>query len=121
MKLSEHFTREELACRCGCGRIGRWPKRLKELVMRLEKLRRLSGDMHVKITSGYRCPKHNKAVGGVDGSYHTLDMAADVYIEGFDVRETALLAKAAGFKGIGRYFKQGFVHCDTGEKRTWDE
>ncbi|MBR5846187.1 MAG: peptidase M15 [Bacteroidaceae bacterium] len=31
------------------------------------------------VSSGYRCPMLNKEVGGVEGSYHTRGMAADIY------------------------------------------
>ena len=32
----------------------------------------------IYITSGYRCPALNRKVGGVEGSYHTRGMAADI-------------------------------------------
>ena len=32
----------------------------------------------IYITSGYRCPALNEEVGGVEGSYHTRGMAADI-------------------------------------------
>lgn len=32
----------------------------------------------LSITSGFRCNRHNKAVGGAEQSFHTLGMAADV-------------------------------------------
>ena len=32
----------------------------------------------IYITSGYRCPALNKKVGGVENSYHTRGMAADI-------------------------------------------
>ena len=32
----------------------------------------------IYITSGYRCAELNKKVGGVEGSYHTRGMAADI-------------------------------------------
>ena len=32
----------------------------------------------IYITSGYRCPELNKKVGGVENSYHTRGMAADI-------------------------------------------
>lgn len=36
----------------------------------------------VKISSGYRCPKLNKAVGGVTNSQHIRGQAADIKIQG---------------------------------------
>ena len=32
----------------------------------------------IYITSGYRCPALNRKVGGVENSYHTRGMAADI-------------------------------------------
>lgn len=46
----------------------------------LEPLRRLIA-MPVVITSGYRCPKLNKAVGGVPNSWHTQGNAADIRVK----------------------------------------
>lgn len=63
--LSEHFTENEFACPC-CGVV----LVQSELVEKLEDLRRIASGP-VVITSGYRCPAHNKAVGGVENSYHT--------------------------------------------------
>lgn len=37
----------------------------------------------VIITSGYRCPKVNKLVGGVNNSQHMSGYAADFHIKGF--------------------------------------
>lgn len=42
---------------------------------------------HVKlpivVNSGYRCPEHNKRVGGVANSQHIFGKAADIYVEGW--------------------------------------
>ena len=46
--------------------------------MVLEPLRQHCGI--ITITSGYRCPQLNLAVGGVSGSQHTLGEAADIFI-----------------------------------------
>lgn len=56
--LSPHFVEAELACRC-CGKLQINP----ELVTKLEALRQLVGKP-VLVNSGYRCPAHNRAVGG---------------------------------------------------------
>lgn len=37
----------------------------------------------ILITSGYRCPKINRLVGGVDNSQHMSGCAADFYVMGF--------------------------------------
>lgn len=40
----------------------------------------------IKITSGYRCPRLNKAIGGSQRSYHSFGMAGDceLYIDGIE-------------------------------------
>lgn len=42
----------------------------------------------VIISSGYRCPDLNKAVGGVSNSQHMKGQAADIYLGGDTNRET---------------------------------
>jgi uncharacterized protein YcbK (DUF882 family) len=86
MKLSEHFTLSEFRCRCGCGGESQ-PEilaNLKRVAAMLEKVRQAIGGKALIVTSGYRCLKHNEAVGGVmpsersDGSLHLTGQAADV-------------------------------------------
>lgn len=70
----------------------------------------------VHISSGYRCPIHNKNVGGATGSRHAKGQAADIYIDGVAPAEIAKYAEGLGVKGIGLYEtdKDGhFVHVDT--------
>ena len=70
----------------------------------------------VTITSGYRCEKHNKAVGGATGSYHAKGQAADIVVSGVAPAEVAKYAESIGIKGIGLYEtnRDGhFVHVDT--------
>jgi len=65
------------------------------------------------ITSGYRTPEHNAAVGGVPDSAHTTGNAFDVsiveYTEADVVRIVAALVQV-GFRRIGR--ARTFVHAD---------
>lgn len=68
------------------------------------------------VSSGYRCPVHNKSVNGATSSRHMKGQAADVYIEGVEPIEIARYAESIGVKGIGLYEtdKDGyFVHVDT--------
>jgi zinc D-Ala-D-Ala carboxypeptidase len=44
----------------------------------LEKLRVLNGSNPLILSSGYRCPRLNKAIGGVKNSQHMQGQAADV-------------------------------------------
>lgn len=114
-RLSEHFIEDEFACPC-CGTVLVQP----DLVEKLEGLRRLAGGP-VAVTSGYRCPAHNKTVGGVENSYHTQGMAADVFVCAISSPQLAEMAEQAGFDGIGVYQEQGFVHVDVrGYPARWE-
>jgi uncharacterized protein YcbK (DUF882 family) len=78
MMLSEHFTLAEFRCRCGCGGESK-PEilvNLKKVAAMLEQVRQACGGRAV--TSGYRCPKHNAAVGGAKGSLPLEGKAASV-------------------------------------------
>lgn len=75
MKLSEHFDDTEFKCRCGCGEA----KVSSRLISALEELRTIVGKPLI-IHSGYRCPEHNKAIGGAVNSQHCLGTAADVRV-----------------------------------------
>jgi len=121
--LSNHVFRKDFACKCGCGKIGKYAANLKEVIKRIEKMYDLQGGLlPIIITSGYRCPKHNEEVGGVPNSYHCQDMAVDLYIPGWGPEKIANLAERAGFRGIGVYWGQGFVHCDIRkDKYRWYE
>ena len=69
----------------------------------------------VRITSGYRCPDHNRAQRGKKGSQHLLGNAADLVIDGLSVVEMYCLADkvvAVRDGGIGLYPKDGIIHVD---------
>lgn len=77
------------------------------------------------IISGYRSPKTNtmlrgKSSGVAKKSFHMLGQAMDMNLEGADlthVRSAALDVPVTG--GVGIYGSSGFVHVDTGPRRTW--
>jgi hypothetical protein len=75
-----------------------------------------------KITSGYRNPKRNKNVGGVEKSQHLYHKAVDVVLD--DTSHEASLrfiqiASKNGISGIGVYDTPGFLHIDIGPRRFW--
>lgn len=114
-RLSEHFQLYEFE-----SRDTREVRLSPELVERLERLRSLVGQP-VLVLSGYRTPELNAQVGGVAGSFHTKGLAADVTWDGFRVDVAAHAAEQAGFDGIGRYARKGFVHVDVrGYLARWE-
>lgn len=69
-----------------------------------------------EITSAYRSPRYNRAVGGKTRSYHMQNMATDIQFRGISPYHVAYVAKQLRTQGyykggIGRY--SGFVHVDT--------
>lgn len=86
-----------------------------QLVEYLQKIRDHFGKPII-ISSGYRCERHNRSVGGATASKHKAGMAADIMISGVAPSEVAKYAESIGVKGIGLYetAKDGyFVHIDT--------
>ena len=66
----------------------------------------------ITITSGYRCEKHNTAVGGAKNSQHMQGIAADIKVSGKEPSEVYKLLneKYPNKYGIGLY--KGWVHLD---------
>lgn len=61
--------------------------------------------------SGYRTPKYNKKVGGVPNSFHIQGRVSDITVN-CNLRGIVKLAKEIGYRGIGIYTEQSFVHVD---------
>lgn len=117
--LSKNFTRKDFKCPCGCTR----QMVDSELVEKLQAIRDKLGKP-IKITSGYRCLKHNQAVNGGTNSRHRYGMAADWRMKDRSLNpvELGILAVEAGFGGVGIYWygNYAFVHADTrNAKATW--
>lgn len=77
----KHFTERELRCRC-CGQL---PPSVRDnitsLVANILDPARDQLGAPIIVTSGYRCPAHNAAVGGVPNSQHLRGEAADIYCD----------------------------------------
>ena len=85
MKLSKNFTLEELIFSITANNhgISNTPNAevkaaLKRLAVEVLQPIRDAWGQPIVVTSGYRCPKLNAAVGGVKGSQHLLGQAADI-------------------------------------------
>ncbi|MGP8050559.1 MAG: YcbK family protein [Desulfobaccales bacterium] len=122
--LSPNFSRQEFACHC-CGKLPPdWlPGETPPLVNALEQLRAAAGNQGVIIVSGFRCVRHNRAVGGEPDSQHLIGKAADIHLNGHTLPQTYEVAQAIPpfvEGGIGYYPEQHFVHLDVrGHEARW--
>jgi hypothetical protein len=90
-QLSPHFTLSELTYSdtANARGIDNTPsdddtQRLSDLANdTLEGIRSICGSVPVTVTSGYRCPQLNTAVGGASNSAHLYGSAADIVIPTF--------------------------------------
>lgn len=87
------FKFEEFRCQC-CGGLPPLAKEnIESLVDNvLDPLREKYGKP-IKVNSGYRCPKHNLAVGGATQSQHMKGEAADIAPMDGDARELERLVE----------------------------
>ena len=107
-----NFSARELACRCGCSTPVGIDRNLKKLAEKLQQLRDLAG-APIIVASGYRCPLHNKAVGGAAHSQHMQGVAADIWSKKLNPQQLFVLAeKIPEFErgGIGIY--STWIHVD---------
>ncbi|KQC10526.1 MAG: peptidase M15, partial [Candidatus Cloacimonas sp. SDB] len=68
------FSKKEFNCSC-C----ETSNISANLVLKLDLARELAETPFI-ITSGYRCPKHNREVGGVKDSAHVKGLAVDIAV-----------------------------------------
>jgi uncharacterized protein YcbK (DUF882 family) len=69
----------------------------------------------IKITSGYRTPAHNKAVGGSPKSQHITGNAVDIVVSGMTPKQVQTALKNwSGGMGLGTTF----THLDTRPTKT---
>ena len=120
MDFGTNFERKEFACKGSscCGHSCEMDQRVLD---NANKLRDRLGEP-LNISSGFRCPVHNKNVGGEYNSYHTRGLAIDVWIGSgnYSTNEIAEIALECGFDTAVAYPGQGFVHCDMrGYRATW--
>jgi zinc D-Ala-D-Ala carboxypeptidase len=82
--LSPHFSLEEFCASQTASRLGIYNKptavvyaRLQETAARMEKVRELLGDRPIVVSSAFRSPQLNRAIGGAAGSAHQFGYAVD--------------------------------------------
>ena len=107
--VTEHFLYSDFVCPC-CDALKITPGFYRHLRL----LERMRGELGfpIVVNSGYRCARHNRAVGGAAHSWHLL-FATDVRpVDGASEKLAAMYdaAERLGFGGIGRY--ETFIHLD---------
>lgn len=116
--VTAHFSKYEFRCRDGseheidCG-----------LLAMLEAIR-CHFNSPVTITSGYRSPNYNAAVGGASNSQHLYGTAADFQVSGLDIKEVYRWCdEMFPVSGLGLYHRGGWgwVHIDNrGSRARWN-
>ena len=108
-KLTDHFTKEEFDCQCGCGNADIFIS--ENLVFQLECVRIHYGKP-MRINSGIRCLSHNRAIGSRDTSSHIKGLAVDISCKDMGTRLELVkrLLRDGEFTRIG--FHKDFIHVD---------
>lgn len=126
MLQNKYFSINEFKCKCGkCELPEGMPT--DSLVQALVEIREYF-DKPLIINSAYRCPTHNKKIGGASKSRHTHGDAVDFVIKGVPTKEVfnhvlqtyndAPFGIALSINDNDVY--RGFVHLDTrGYKARW--
>lgn len=118
MKISEHFTSEELSFSATAARLGlnNTPNaivitNLDRIAVLMEKIRTLLGGRPILVHSGYRSTQVNQAVGGVTTSAHCLGLACDFDCCEFGTPyEIAMAILKSGIEYDQLILEYGWVH-----------
>ncbi len=97
--------------RCKCRRCGDGANKMdRAFLEQLQRARTLAG-VGFSLTSAYRCPDHNRAVGSRSQN-HPMGMAVDIRATTSPVRGRILVGLVkAGFRRIGIHHT--FIHADS--------
>ena len=121
-QLSAHFNVREFRCKCGSTHdilIS------SELIDKLEQLHAAFHCSKIIVTSGYRCPTHDKNVGGNGSGQHTKGTAADIccYAQDGSIISSKLVcckAQDIGFTGIANIDSSyQYTHVDVRTSGKW--
>jgi zinc D-Ala-D-Ala carboxypeptidase len=117
-----YFRPEEFDCKCKKCKDngeGRGVDMMEDYFLQMLDDARHKAGIPFVITSGYRCPSHNRAVGGVANSAHTKGLAADIACS--DERSRGYIIGAlyeASFNRIGIH--PDFIHVDDDDSKSAD-
>lgn len=108
----KYFKDSEFTCKCGCG-----------LNLQKDGIKRIADEIRehfgrpVTVTSGTRCAKHNKEVGGVSNSWHLHGNAMDIIVSGVSANDVYNYASQIVAQGRARYtykITSSALHIDDG-------
>lgn len=113
--LTKDFRASEFFCPC-C----KYALIDLEMIVVVQKIREFLAKT-VTVNSGWRCPKHNEAIGGAEFSVHLRGGAADLTWSTAkrDLKSEVfrnIIRKIPGIKGIG--WGKTFLHIDVWMERT---
>lgn len=121
-QLSKHFNSKEFECKC---KVCDEQIVSEVLLEKLEQVRERYGKP-ISVTSGYRCPDHNKTIGGKPGSSHMSGLAVDISPSIITLDDLDSLYEICYniFDNIGDGRAKKFIHVDVREpknngKRHW--
>jgi hypothetical protein len=109
--LTAHFALEELAC-TQHREIDNTPPpevvaNLRTTAARMEEVRRLLGDRVISVSSGYRCARLNRIVGGARTSAHLTGHAVDFNCHGFGPPKAICRALAGSAIAFDQLIEEG--------------
>lgn len=114
-KLSEHFSLEELIATQHRQIDNRPPpevvETLRDTARRMEEVRRLLGNRVITVSSGYRSPRLNRAVGGARNSAHLTGHAVDFNCYSFGRPKAVCRALAGADLAFDQLIEEGtWIH-----------
>jgi len=128
-RLSQYIFEDEFACRCGCGKTR--PEGIEKIIPCYDDIQKLlfgvydlvKARTNALITSGYRCPRHNKKVGGAQYSPHLWGLAIDFIVPIDDIARVIDYLRQFNFLRIGwkkYYDTTKHIHIDVVSKVAED-
>lgn len=118
---SKYFKIAEYDCQCKNAKCkGKGVELDAKLLKIMDSLREKLG-APLRVTSGWRCPDHNKAIGGALNSTHMTGKGVDIACDNLEELYKLCLVQA-GLTGIGDGRPKGFVHIDVKDSpviRKW--
>jgi len=125
-QLTTHFNVQEFKCKCGKKHS---IKIDSDLAPTLEKVMAKIGAETGNIYSGYRCPSHDKKIGGSGGGSHVQGYACDIYFKDKNKKRIPTDKVAIALEDLGHNRGVGYrcgnskvstgnIHIDT-KPRKW--